>query len=97
MKDLYKGRADSAKRLRSVLGTDKDIEDAAIDFVEKNLEHLMESDLPDEEKEYLAQLVELKGGDLEYEIDDYVAAYHNDAADTDELSEVYDGDIDELS
>lgn len=91
--DLYKGRADSANRLRSAIKSDKS-EGAIADFVVKNFKAIMESDLPEDEKEFLAEICEIKGGDLEDEIGEYEMAYHGlEGDDILGLAEKYDGEL----
>ena len=70
----YSHRSELAEKLKSATGNKAEKE--MIDFVARNFKAIMEADLPEDEKDFLSEVAEIKGGDLEDEINEYEMAYH---------------------
>ena len=65
----YRERANSAERLKGILNKDKP------NYISKNLTALMLSDLPDDEKDYLSEVLESRDEDLLDQIEEYEQEY----------------------
>ena len=56
--------------------TNEEAEEQALDFVQKNFEAIMNADLPEEEKDFLSEIIEGMEGDLTDQISEYEMGHH---------------------